>query len=455
MSVADLTLSGRIVSPEGVRQGTIVVKNGKIQEILEATARVEAAVKLDCDRYFILPGVIDSHVHFRDPGNTQKEDFETGTLAAAVGGVTTVMDMPNTVPWVSSEEVFSLKKAQIEHRSNVDFGLEAVVCSKNLMSVSSLRDRGAISFEAFTADVPREFLMNDDFILFKALQAVARSCGTIGVYCENQSFWEHLVPELRKSGKDDTNGFALAKPPVSEVSMISRVLSLNVSKAPVILRQISTRSSTEIARLFRSRGQPVSVEVTPHNLLLTENDAKGLKCFGKISPPLRTPRDVAGLWTAMQVGMIDLLSSDHSPHTMEEKACDSVWDCPSGFPGVETCLPLMLDQVSKGNMNFGRLVSLMSANAAEIFGLYPIKGVLRPGSQADITVVDLSDEWTIKGDRLHSKCGWTPFEGRKVRGAVKYTVLSGKIIAKDSELVMKNQGKFIPGKRSDGKNIDP
>jgi dihydroorotase (multifunctional complex type) len=444
MTSADLALSGRIVLPEGISQGTIVVKNGQIQGIVELTAKVDTAVQLDCDRYFILPGVVDSHVHFRDPGSTHKEDFETGTSAAAAGGVTTVMDMPNTEPWVTSAEIFNRKMKLLKGRSNVDFALEAVACPGNISMLSGLNACRAVSFEAFTADVPEALLMNDDFILFEALKTVANLNGIMGFYLESQSFWEHLVPQLKASGRNDAEAFGEAKSPLSEATMMTRVISLNqAAKCNVVLRQVSTQLSADIVSSYKQRGVPIYVEVTPHNLLLTNHDLKRLKCFAKISPPLRSSQDVNGLWAALGRGTVDMISTDHSPHTAEEKARDEIWECPGGFPGVETSLPLMLDQVSRGRLDLPKLALLMSTNPAKIFGLYPRKGVLRPGSQADIAVVDLHREWEIRGSDLHSKCGWTPFEGRKVKGAIKYTVLSGKIIAEDSELTLKKQGLFV------------
>jgi len=202
----------------------------------------------------------------------------------------------------------------------------------------------------------------------------------------------------------------------------------------------------ELALWHKNHGNPAFVEVTPHHLILTERDATRIGKIAKISPPLRTARDLAALRQAISKGAVDLVSSDHSPHSMDEKNAASIWDSPSGFPGVETMMPLLLDLASKGILTLDRLVQLTSTNVAKIFGLYPTKGVLRVGSKADLIVIDPRRQWRIHGQQLHSKCKWTPFEGRTVRGWIKYTILSGEVIAEETELLLKNRGKFSSGK---------
>jgi dihydroorotase (multifunctional complex type) len=413
---------------------------------------VRADEHVDADEGFILPGVVDSHVHFRDPGNTEAEDFETGTRAAAAGGVTTVIDMPNTDPWVTSRGVFQDKKAHLENRSHVDFGLYGAIAEPDVSQVKGLAEAGASSLEAFTAGASEEHLLYDDFKILRSLETIRKSEQLIGFYSENHSIWRAMSNQLRNSIGPYGKVMGQAKPPFSEESMVARILALNENpKARVILRQISVYCAIDIATFFRRRGQPIRIEVCTHHLVLTQKDADRLRGFGKISPPLRAPDQVRDLWSAISNGSVDMISSDHSPHTSSQKSTDNIIDCPPGFPGVQTSLSLMLNEVAKGKLSLPRLSQLMSTNPAKVFGLYPEKGALIKGSRADITIVDLKRSLKITGAKLHHKCGWTPYENMTVKGKVTHTILGGNIISIDAEIVSPPRGKFIKPTQSRAK----
>jgi dihydroorotase (multifunctional complex type) len=437
-----LVISGNVVLPDRIYKGKIFIANGRIGRIGGLSSG--PGMDFDFGDCYILPGVIDSHVHFRDPGFTHKEDFETGSKSAAAGGVTTVIDMPNTVPWITNVRALEEKKSRIEGRSYVDYGLSAALVPGD-ERLYDLANAGALSFEAFTADVPREYLLESDYAIVRKMEELASQGLLGGFYSENQFLWEGL------SGRKG-NPVSSAKPPISESSMASRILSLNLTiRAPILLRQISTKLSFDVIRAFRtSNFRKVFVEVTPHHLLLDEKHAEKLGPLGKISPPLRSSHDVASVWKALLSGGVDIVSSDHSPHLLTEKQAGSIWQVPAGFPGVETLVPLMIDQVAKGKITLQQVALLMSANPAKIFGLYPRKGIIRVGSNADFTIVDTKERWKVRAEVLHHKCGWTPYEGASLKGKVKCTILAGSIVYSEGEVSDERHGIFQ--KSSGGSN---
>lgn len=430
------------MSSDGVARATVVSSDGKIVGIHGPSAKVDADVVLDYSEEFLFPGVVDTHVHFRDPGLTHKEDFGSGTIAAAAGGVTTVVDMPNSQPWVDSAMVFGEKRDEVRPKAAVDFGLSGTASDKG-ERVSELTRAGALSIEVFMADVPEERILDEDRAMSMTLRACRAEGQLLGAYCADQTTWASISGGAKGRGEDGLPPYRKAKSAASEAKAIRRLCRINQTEgARVLIRQISSSRAVEAVEPYRTGKNGVLVETTPHHLLLTKEDERDKGYLLKISPPLRENKDRAALWGAVAGGGIDMVSSDHSPHMLDEKRVESVWDAPSGFPGVETSLVLMLDQVRKRRLGISRLSQLMAENPARAFGLFPRKGALLLGSQADIAVVDFKEN-EIRARDLHSKCGWTPFEGRKVEGRVRCTILGGKIVYRDSELVETPQGNLI------------
>ena len=448
MAAPQLSIKGRLFDGAELVPATVVVSKGRVARVAGPTAQVNAEVELDFAEGILIPGVVDTHVHFRDPGSQLKEDFGSGTVAAAFGGVTTVVDMPNTLPWVESVEALEVKARAVRGKAAVDFGLSGTVSDLRPKRVRELSEAGVLSIEAFMADVPPERVLDRDPSIRESLEACSREEQVFGAYCASQVEWKRISAEAKASGRDGLEAFREAKSPASEALAASRLCKLNEDvKATVILRQLSCRAALDVVRTFRRDGGRAVVEATPHHLLMTEKDEEGRGFLLKISPPLRGAMDRAAMWEAVGDGTVDIVSSDHSPHTLDEKRAESVWDAPAGFPGVETSLVLMLDQVRRGRLGLDALVRLMSENPAKVFGLYPSRGALVTGSRADIAVVDFGEQ-KLDADRLHSKCGWTPYEGRRVRGTVRCTVLGGRVVTVGSELVGKGLGNLITRKRT-------
>jgi len=443
MNVPQLAVRGRLVRPEGVARGTILISEGRIAGFASASANVRADAVYDYGDSLVLSGAIDTHVHFREPGFTQKEDFASGTMAAAAGGVTTVVDMPNTEPWVTSASIFREKRRTIERKACVDFGLSGGLTSEGHLRVEELTAAGALSVETFLADAPEETVLDDDYRISKSLVECAHLRQVMGVYCDSQSFWSQAAKNSRARGEVTMSAFHAAKPSQSESLGAARMCILNKdAEATLVLRQISTASALNQARFHRRQNPSIHVETTPHYLLLSSKNESNSGFSLKISPPLRSERDRLALWRGIDDGTVEIISSDHSPHTLLEKERDDVWGVPSGFPSIETSLVLMLDQVKRGRLSIRRMSELMSKNPAKVLGLSPRKGTLTTGAQADLVVADFA-EHTIRAERLHSKCGWTPYEGRKVRARLRCTFLAGRMICRDGEILESRSGRFV------------
>ncbi len=386
----------------GVEEGRIKA----IKKILKGDKHHDFGDKL------LLPGGIDAHVHFRDPGLTHKEDFGTGTTAAAFGGVTCALDMPNTIPPTTSLTALKEKARVAGNKAFVDFGLYAgVTQNSNIEELSEV----AIAFKIYLATTTGDLLFNDYETLPKMFEQISGTKKTVCVHCEDGSLMDKAV-------KPDTLKEHLkSRPNRCEASAIEKVIS-RLDTAKVHICHVST---AEGVRLVEDAN--VTSEVTPHHLFFN-SDAK-LGSLGKVNPPLRERRDSEALWGALSRGTIDIMASDHAPHTLEEKEIFS--EAPSGVPGVETMLPLMLWRVKHHKFDLVRLVNAASERPGEIFEVN--KGKIEVGYDADIIMVDMREESEIEGKNLHSKCGWTPYEGL-LAVFPKFTFVRGEVVIEDWEL---------------------
>lgn len=366
----------------------------------------------------ILPGCVDMHVHLRDPGLTEKEDFPSGTRSAALGGVTTVVDMPNTRPPVTTTEALRDKFARVRGRAAVDYGLFAAPRSDG--AVSELKD--ATAFKVYMAESTGN-LQIDDGVLGDVLQSASAGRRLVVAHAEDGT--------LFKPGQPATlAGHSEARPRESEASAIRTLAKLR-GEASVHVAHITCVEALDAVP------DGMTTEVTPHHLLL--DYARPLKAFGKVNPPLRSPEDRKALWAAFAAGRIDVVATDHAPHTREEKE-EPFDEAPSGLPGVATAFPLLLRQVRAENLSLDRLVHSMALRPAEILGIP--KGSIEVGRKADLLVVDARSVVKIRARRVRYKCGWTPFEG--MEGIFPRTVyLRGERIVEDGEPISEGGGRPV------------
>jgi dihydroorotase len=438
-----LVRRGCVVGEDGIAVCSIAISNGRVAALISSGDEPSAREVIDAADRLILPGIVDSHVHFREPGLIHKEDFASGSLAAAAGGVTTVMVMPTDDPFTTTPERFSEKIALASGRTHVDFALQAGL-GPSREHVRTLADLGAISFEIFMSDLPASLLVDDPAELVASLEAVRDVARVAGVTPGNDSLYRRAAELARRLHGVAWLAFPASRPAKAEaLGVVEACIASSLSSARIHLRQISCAES--LAALAAFRNDNVTTEVTPHNLILHEGDFLRLGPVAKVAPPLRPAADLAAIRQAMADGRLDVIATDHAPHHPDEKerAVDDIWKGPGGFPGVQTFLPLMLKLVGEEVLDYPRLVRTCCATPARIFGLYPRKGALQVGSDADFVMVDPSRPLTIRNQDQLSKARNVPFDGITVPGTPALACLRGTVIMRDGRPVGPPMGRFV------------
>jgi dihydroorotase len=396
-------------------------KDGRIADIAGSLHSLPGEAAVDAAGLTLLPGAIDVHVHFRQPGHDQKETWATGSRSAAAGGVTTVVDQPNTSPPTVDGEQFD-RKAEFADNSLVHYGINGGVNAD--WDPDSLLSRPLFALgEVFLADSTGDMGIDTD--LFEdALARAAEADVPVTVHAEDADTFDEaaLSGDTGGTGRDaDVDCWSQYRTAAAEIAAVED--ACEVASGAGAELHIAHTSTPEAVDIATEAG--VSCEVTPHHLFLSRDDAEELGTFGRMNPPLRSEARREELYERVADGTVDMIATDHAPHTVGEKEA-SLQDAPSGVPGVETMLPLLLQEVRDGGLALERVCELVAGNPAERFGLER-KGAVGEGYDADLTLVDLDSTAEIRGERLHSKCGWTPFEGREAVFP-ELTVVSGNIV---------------------------
>lgn len=437
-----LIKGGRVVDGLGIIEADILVSEG----VIEAVGRElggPSCEKIDADGMLVLPGIIDEHVHFREPGYEYKEDFESGSKSAAAGGVTTVMDMPNTDPPTDSKAKLEEKARLASGRSYVDYGLYCALHDGNLDEVEGMMAAGAVGLKVYMGETTGKLPSPHDATMLEALGKSARLGFPMIFHAENGDLLHHYIEMIKGTGRSDPRAWAEARPSVCEEEAVSRVITLaRRTGGYAHIAHVSSIEAVDLLSLAAQEGLQVTGEVTPHHLLLDMEDYDRYGTLIKVNPPVRGGGHREALWWAIETGLMATVASDHAPHTRDEKE-GGIWDSSSGIPGVQTLLPLMLDQALRGRMTLSRLVELLSENPARIMGLYPRKGALKPGSDADIVIVDPNDLWEVREEDLYLKHDVSPYIGRKLKGRIGYTILRGEVVAIGGEVVGGPHGRWI------------
>jgi dihydroorotase len=445
MPPADLVIrGGTIVTPSAMVRMAVTIRDGKIASI-SSDERVPGASRvIDADGLYILPGVIDAHVHLREPGPTYKEDFATGTAAAAAGGVSCVFDMPNNLPPTKNVEAFNTKVELAASKAVVDFGLYGLLSVGSLKEVEGLSKAGVVGFKCFMGETTGSIPPPSDGEMLDQFSEVARLGRRVAVHAENDSIVRYLVDKLRSEGRVYPRAHYESRPQIAEEEAIGRaMLYAKERTCPLHIAHLSSEGGAELVRNAKVGGLPVTSETAPHYLLLDDGMYARLGSLMKINPSVKTPTDRAALWRAVNDGTVDLISSDHSPHTLEEKTTEAIFDAPSGFPGLETSVPVMLTQVNKGLLSLNKYVQLSSENPARVWGIFPRKGCVEVGSDADLTIVDLKSKSKVDPARFYSKAKWSPFEGYDLQGAPVYTISRGAVVMDHGVVDTHVRGRFV------------
>ena len=426
----------RLVTEAWERPGGIVVgDDGRIAALLEADARPEAETVIDARGRLVFPGFIDAHVHMRDPGYAHKETFATGTMAAACGGVTTVMCMPNTDPPADSVEGIEAMRAAGEGASLVDFTIQAGVTRQNITELSALWDTGVTSFEALLSDAPASMLLDSDGLI-RAAEAVSACGGVIGVYTGDQPLVAAALDRL--SGRTDFAAFAEARAPVGEAMGLARLIeTARATKVRTVARQVCTARGFAMIEAARRDDPALSIatEVTPHHFCLDTGAVDRHGPFALMVPPLRGPEDRMAARKALESGAADFVGSDHAPHAVEEKDRPTPWTVPGGTPGLDTIVPATLDLATSGEIPWTRVAAVLSAVPARLFGIAQRKGRLAVGSDGDLVLIDPERSETVDSAAIRSRAARSPFEGTTLRGWPVLTVLRGRVIAEKGRYV--------------------
>jgi len=427
--VFDLVLrGGTIVGANGFLRADLCVSGGRVAALLSPQTPVGAKAEWRVDGCYLLPGLVDAHVHLREPGLTHKEDFESGTRAAAAGGGATLLDMPTDEPWTDTVDSYTEKQSLAKGRLYVDVGLQ-VALRRDTDQLHALRSLNPVSVEVFTADVPAAYLHDTQSSLLHALKRIKPLDILACVSPGDQSLLESVV----QGGVDE---FAASRPPLAEASGIAKAI-LSAAEAMTRIHIRQTNSALGIATYRRMRDlADVSIETTPQCLLFSAQDYYQLGADIKASPPMRSVEDRDVLREALREGLIDIVATDHAPHSREEKTAEygTFAAIPGGMPGVQTLLASMLHFVGTGDIDLPALVRMCSTNPAQRFRIGDRKGALSPGKDADILVVNPNLDTCIRhGDQL-SKAGYTPFDGMRVPGKLTAVFLRGQPIYEDGRL---------------------
>jgi dihydroorotase len=427
---AKIYTHGRIV------EAGLAIDEERIFKIAKETNLPPASTKMNLKGHITLPGLIDPHVHLRNQQLAYKEDFFSGTAAAAAGGVTLTIDMPNNKPVTMNPISLRNRMKLAERRAVVNVAFYSAFPQK-LEEVPSIVEEGAIAFKLYMSEKIGGLDVDDDKLLLQAFHKVAKMGVPVAVHAEDRKILETKRREMEKTGRRDMEAYAKARPPEAEAQAIRRIIQL-VKKSSVHTHFCHVSSAIGLNAILTAKkdGLPVTCEVTPHHLLLSSEHFKHYRTLALTNPPLRTRKDVMALWSALKQGSIDAIASDHAPHTIEEKEVKSVWDAKPGIPGLETTLPLLLTQVNEGRLTLADLVRLTSEKPATIFNLRN-RGGLEEGNWADIVVVDINRKYKIDSSNFYSKAKYSPFDGWSVKGKPVKTFVNGQLVMDEGEIVAK------------------
>jgi dihydroorotase len=442
MMGADLVIhNGRIVHPDGIVDASVAIAAGRILAMGAPDAMPPAAEALDAAGLHILPGAIDVHVHFRDPGYAHKEDWATGSAAAAFGGVTTVFDMPNTVPATGSAAVLAEKHAIASARSRVDYGLYGLLGEDTIANVADMVAGGVIGFKLYMGETFGRLPSPSTGAMLEAFETVAPTGKRISLHAETASIMARRETRMRDAGRTDPLAHLAARPAIVAVEAVGRAAALaEWTGARIHILHISSAEELRPLADAKARGVDITGETCPQYLFLSADDYARFGGVIRVNPPVREARNQEPLWAALVDGTIDLIATDHAPHAPEEKTRNDIWTVDCGFPGVETQMPLMLTALAPRQRSICDYVRWSAYNPARIWGLAPRKGAVQVGADADLAIVDLERPMVIDDAALQSRSKISPWHGRRTKGLPVHTLVRGRFVMRDRTLMDGTEG---------------
>lgn len=452
----DLAIVGATLASGGREHAaTIVVRDGRIAELLPPGTSFAAARTIAARGLHVLPGIIDTHVHTRHPGAEAREDFQSGTAAAAAGGITTLFEMPISRTPTNSARNLSARVAAMTPQAHIDFALYAGAGHQNIPQLRELAEAGCVAFKTFLQPPPEgrddEFVglwCTDENRLREVMDAVRRTGLRQCFHCEHPGIFNALQGRLETLGQTTGRAHAESRPAAAEEVSAAIVLALAAERGmPIGIVHASSPRTARLAADARLRGVNVTVETCPHYLFLTADDLDRLGPYAKCNPPLRTREEQDGLWSAIREGHIEYVGSDHSPFLAEDKERhgDQIFKAPPGIAGLDIFVPLMLTAVNAGRLSLPQVSAVCSEHASFVFSL-PAKGRLLPGSDADFTIVDLKKKWRFDRSKAfsRSRANMAVYDGMALKGRVVSTIVRGVTVYEDGQIVGPvGHGRFV------------
>ncbi|MFA6807481.1 MAG: allantoinase AllB, partial [Eubacteriales bacterium] len=437
---------------DGVSNADVAVKDGKIAEIAKKiSAEKTASKEIDAKGLHVLPGLIDAHVHFNEPGSrTEWEGLTTGSSSLAAGGITTFFDMPlNSDPELTNAEEFKKKKEVADQKSIVDYGILGGLVPENFADLKGLKDCGVVAFKGFMCHSGIDaFHYFDDKTLMEGMEKIAEIDGILMLHAESPEITTKLAADCVKEGRVTVRDFVASRPVISEIMAVEKAVALaEVTGCKVHIVHASSGEVVECVTRAKKRGVNISVETCGSYLALNIEDFEEIGPLCKCCPPVREQKHVESLWKAIENGEIDTIGSDHSPAPASLKEMGpgkNIFNTWGGISSAQSTLNVMLEEgYYKRNISLETITKVTSANPAKRFGLYPKKGTIAVGSDADFAIVDLNSSFTLKKDDLYYQHKHSPFVGKNFRGKVLYTILRGNTVFENNKVNTKAKGKMV------------
>jgi dihydroorotase len=436
---------GTVVRSDGRARLHVYVADGRVVELTTETR--SARERVDASGLLVMPGMVDAHVHLMDPAAQDREDFPTGTAAAAVAGVTTLIEHTHAGPVRDAQELAE-KREYLAGRSRIDFALGAHAWPDRLDGIGDLWQAGVAFLKAFTCTthgVP-------GFSAAKLLELFRRAAEAHAIcllHCEDESLTEGAEHALRQAGREDGGIVPAWRNREAELSATAVVgLLARETGARVVVAHVSHPAALRLVERERQAGARLAAESCPQYLSLLESEVLEHGAFRKFTPPARarSPADLTVMWEAVAGGLVSYIATDHAPATIEQKQEGSIWDVHFGLPGIDTTLAVLLDGAHAGRISYERVVEVYSTVPARIYGLAPRKGSIAPGADADLVLVDPEHRWTVANEDIISRAGWSPFAGRTLSGRAVRTYVRGALAADERRVVAEpGMGRFVAG----------
>lgn len=440
---ADLYLkNARIVTEEEEFLGGVVVEGEKISDLVKGAPAIEAKEVVDLGGLLLLPGVIDGHVHFNEPGREHWEGYRTGTMAAAAGGTTTIFDMPlNSTPPTTNQATLNKKREIVASEAVVDYGQWGGFVDNNLEDLKPLNDGGVVAFKGFMSNSGVDYERLNDDVLYAGLEKMRELGNIIGVHAENEWVTGYLSKALKSQGRTDRAAWYESRPPATELEAVQRAsFWAGVTGGNLHIVHVSIADGHRVIAKAKQEGAHITSETCPHYLFFDHQDFEKIGPAAKCAPPIRSRQDVEDLWQCVFDGLVDVIGSDHSPCSWDEKekGLDNIWKAWGGISGVQMLLTVMISEgYNRRGLPLKDIARLLAYNPARLYGVGDKKGAIRPGLEADFAVVDPNETWTLTADMLFNKNKFSAYTGYTFKGRVKQTFVRGKLVYKDGQIVAK------------------